>query len=65
MLRVTLGCARPDTEWSVKLSRLEFGSNPGSEVQASATGQSRSQGTSRGLGMNTIITAMRSNLEAI
>jgi hypothetical protein len=29
MLRVALGCARPDTEWSGKLSGLRFDSAPG------------------------------------
>jgi hypothetical protein len=36
MLRVVLGRARPDTEWSGKISGLQFNSAPG--VQGSATG---------------------------
>jgi hypothetical protein len=50
MLRVVLGRARPDTEWSGKVSGLRFGSAPG--VQESA----RSRGAT-----STIATVLRSH----
>jgi hypothetical protein len=50
MLRVVLGHARPDTEWSGKISGLQFNSAPG--VQESAR--------SRGLA-STILTVPRSH----
>jgi hypothetical protein len=50
MLRVVLGRARPDTEWSGKISGLRFTSVPG--VQESAT--------SRGA-VSTILTIPRSH----
>ena len=61
MLRVALGCARPETEWSGKISGLEFRSNPVGRagVQASP----RSHGTSSGFGTNTILTVPRSHLD--
>ena len=64
MLRVALGRARPETEWSGKISGLEFRSNPGggAGVQASAD-RSRSHGNSGGFGTNTILTVPRSHLE--
>jgi hypothetical protein len=64
MLRVALGRARPDTEWSGKISGLEFSSNPGGGAPASATGRFRSQGTGHGgFGTNTILTVPRSNFQ--
>jgi hypothetical protein len=63
MLRVALGRARPDTEWSGKISGLEFSSNPGGRVQVFATGRSRSEGTGDRFGTNTILTALRSTSE--
>ena len=64
MLRVALGCARPDTEWSGKISGLEFNSNPGGGIQAFVTGTSRSQGTGHeGCGTNTILAVSRSNFQ--
>jgi hypothetical protein len=66
MLRVAQGRARPDTsEWSGKISRLEFSSNPGGRVETQVSaGRSRSHyGTSGGLGTNTILTVSRSHLE--
>ena len=50
MLRVVLGRARPDTEWSGKISGLQFNSAPG--VQESM----RSRGAT-----STILTAPRSH----
>jgi hypothetical protein len=38
MLRVVLGRARPDTEWSGKHSDLQFNSTPGAQESASSTG---------------------------
>ena len=49
MLRVVLGCARPDTEWSGKISGLQFSSGP--RVQESM----RSRGAA-----STILTVPRS-----
>jgi hypothetical protein len=64
MLRIALGRARPETEWSGKISGLEFTSNPGggAGAQASADG-SRSHGTSGGFRTNTILTVPQSHLE--
>ena len=64
MLRVALGRARPETEWSGKMSGLAFSSNPGGRggAQTSAD-RSRSHGTSGGFGTNTILTVPRSHLE--
>jgi hypothetical protein len=64
MLRVALGRARPETEWSGKISGLEFTSNPGGRAgaQASVDGL-RSHGTGGGFGTNTILTVPRSHLE--
>jgi hypothetical protein len=64
MLCVALNCAQPETEWSGKISRLEFTSNPGgrAEAQASADG-SRSHSTAGRFGTNTILTVLRSHLE--
>ena len=50
MLRVVLGHARPDAEWSAKISDLQFKSAPG--VQESA----RSRGAT-----STILTVPRSH----
>jgi hypothetical protein len=63
MLRVALGRARPDAEWSRKISGLQFNSSPDGGTQASATGRSRSQGAGSGFGTNTILTVPRSNSE--
>ena len=64
MLRVALGRARPETEWSGKISGLEFGSNPGGRAGAQASAdRSRSHGTVGGFGTNTIHTVPRSHLE--
>jgi hypothetical protein len=66
MLRVALGRARPETEWSTKISGLEFNSNPGGGTGTQAsTGRSRSHdaGTRGGFGINTILTVTRSHLE--
>jgi hypothetical protein len=66
MLRVAQGRARPDTEWSGRISALEFSSNPGGSagIQVSTGGRSRSHcGLGGGLGMNTILTVSRSHLE--
>jgi hypothetical protein len=38
MLRVSLGRARPETEWNVKISGLEISSNPGGRTGAQAFG---------------------------
>jgi hypothetical protein len=43
MLRVVLGRARPDTEWSGKISGLQFNSAPG--VQGSARSRSATGST--------------------
>jgi hypothetical protein len=64
MLRVALGRARPETEWSGKISGLEFTSNPGGRAGASASADgSRSRGTGGRFGTNTILTVPRSHLE--
>jgi hypothetical protein len=64
MLRVAFGRARPETEWSGKISGLQFTSNPGGRAGASASADgSRSHGTSGGFGTNTILTVSRSHLE--
>jgi hypothetical protein len=64
MLRVALGRARPETEWSGKISGLEFNSNPGRGAGAQTlTDRSRSCGTTGGVGTNTILTVPRSYLE--
>jgi hypothetical protein len=64
MLRVALGRARPETEWSGKISGMEFTSNPGGRAGASASADgSRSRGTGGGFGTNTILTVPRSHLE--
>ena len=64
MLRVALGRARPETEWSGKISGLEFNSNPGGGAGAQASAdRSRSHGTGDGFGTNTILTVSRSHLE--
>jgi hypothetical protein len=64
MLRVALGRARPETEWSGKISGLQFTSNPGGRAgaQASADGL-RSHGAGGGFGTNTILTVPRSHFE--
>ena len=60
MLRVTLCCVHPGTEWSGKISGLQFNSNPDGEAQASVTGISRLQGKGhKGLGTITIPTVLR------
>jgi hypothetical protein len=61
MLRVALGRARPETEWSGKISGLQFTSNPGG--RAGALDGSRSHGTAGEFGTNTILTVPRSHLE--
>ena len=61
MLRVALGRARPDTEWSGKISGLEFCSNPGGAAQPSAAERLRLQGAAGRFGTNTILTVPRSN----
>jgi hypothetical protein len=58
MLRVILGRARPETEWSSQISGLEFNCNPGGGAGAQAD-RSRS---SAGLGTNSILAATRSHL---
>jgi hypothetical protein len=64
MLRIARGRARPETGWSGKISGLEFTSNPGGRVGASASADgSRSRGTGGGFGTNTILTVLRSDLE--
>jgi hypothetical protein len=63
MLRVALGYACPDTEWSGKISEVQFNSNPRGRAQTSATGRSSSQGTGGRFGTNTILTVLRSNVE--
>ena len=64
MLRVALGRARPATEWSGKISGLEFSSNPGDGKGAQASAhRSRSHSTGGGFGTNTILTVPRSHLE--
>ena len=63
MLRVILGRARPDTEWSGKISGLQFSSNPGGGAQASGTGGMRSQDTGGRFDTDTILTVPRSNFE--
>ena len=50
MLRVVLGRARPDTEWSQKISGLQFNSAPG------IRGSTRSRGAT-----GTILTVLRSH----
>jgi hypothetical protein len=54
MLRVALERARPDTEWSGKISGLEFVSDVGGGAGAQA---------STGLETDTILTVRRSHLE--
>jgi hypothetical protein len=64
MLCVDLGGARPDTQWSSQISRLEFGANPGSRRSMhKSANRSRLYGTSGGLGTNTIVTIPQSHLE--
>jgi hypothetical protein len=64
MLRVVLGRARPETEWSGEISGLKFSSNPGGGAESQApAGRSRSHGTGGEFGTNTIITVPRSDLE--
>jgi hypothetical protein len=64
MLRVALGRARPETEWSGKMSALEFSSNPGGGAGAQASAdRSKSYGTRGGCGTNTILAAPQSHLE--
>jgi hypothetical protein len=63
MLHIVLGRARPDTEWSGKISGLQFNSRPGGGTQASVAGSSRSQDTGAGFGTNTIRTVLRSHFE--
>jgi hypothetical protein len=64
MLRVVLGRTRPGTDWSSKISGLEFRSNPavGAGAQVSPD-KSRSHGSSDGHGTNTILTAPQRHLE--
>jgi hypothetical protein len=67
MLRVTLGRARPETEWSGRISGLEFNSNPdgGAGAQASI-GISRSGSHGRihdRFGTNTFLTVPMSDSE--
>jgi hypothetical protein len=64
MLRVALNRARPETEWSGKISGVQFTSKPGGRAGAPAsTDGSRSHGTAGGFGTNTILTVPRSHLE--
>ena len=64
MLRVALGRARPETEWSGKISGLEFSSKPGGRAGAQASvDRSRSHCTGGGFGTSTILTVPRSHLE--
>jgi hypothetical protein len=63
MLRVVLGHARPDTEWSSEISELEFSSNPSGGGTQALANRSRSHGTGDGFGTNTILTVPRSQLE--
>jgi hypothetical protein len=64
MLCVALGRARPETEWSGKISGLQFTSNPGGRAGASASAiGSRSHDTGGGFGTNTILTVPHSHLE--
>jgi hypothetical protein len=64
MLRVVLGRARPETEWSGKISGLQFTSNHGGGTGAQASADiSRSHGTGGGFGTNTILTVPWSHLE--
>jgi hypothetical protein len=64
MLRVHLGLPRPQTQWSEKFSRLEFGSNPGGGAGAQASvARSRSHGIVSRFGTSTILTVPQSHLE--
>jgi hypothetical protein len=64
MLRVALGRARPETEWSGNVSGLKFGSNPRGRVGTQAsTDILRSHSTGGGFGTNTILTVPRSHIE--
>jgi hypothetical protein len=62
MLRVALGRARPNTEWSGKISRLEFSSNPGGGLGANATANDRLRSHSTS-GTSTVLTVPRSRAE--
>jgi hypothetical protein len=44
MLRVVLGRARPDTEWSAKLSGLHFSPGPAGEFGASSSSSGHCRG---------------------
>jgi hypothetical protein len=64
MLRVSLGHARPEAEWSGKISGLEFSSNPGGRAGALASAYGlRSHSTGGRFGTNTILTVLRSHFE--
>jgi hypothetical protein len=64
MLRVAMGRARPETEWSGKISGLEFTSNPGGRAGALASAEgSRSYSTGGRFGTSTILTVPQSHLE--
>jgi hypothetical protein len=62
MLRVALGRARLETEWSGKISGLEFTSNHGGGARAQASAD-RSHDTVGGFGTSTILTVPQSHLE--
>jgi hypothetical protein len=58
MIRVILGRAQPETEWSGKISGIEFSSNPsGRAGEQASTDRIRSHGirTASGFGTDTIL----------
>jgi hypothetical protein len=63
MVRVALGRARPETEWSRKVSGLEFNSKPGGEARAQVSADRHGTDVSGEFGINTIVTVPRSHLE--
>jgi hypothetical protein len=64
MLRVILGRARPETEWSGKVSGLEFSSNPGDGSRSRGwIGRSRSDDPGVEFGANTILIVPTSRSE--
>jgi hypothetical protein len=64
MLRVALGRARPETEYSGRISGLEFSSNPGGGAGAQASAdRTRSHSTGGGVRTNTSLTISQSQME--
>jgi hypothetical protein len=65
MIRVILGRAQPNSEWSGKISGIEFSSNPGGRVgEQASTDRVRSHGirAAGGFGTDTVLTVSGSHL---